>query len=111
MLLLQFFIIAACLLLLIAVALKVRRGKLLLRYSLLWMGLAVAAIIGALFPGVVYSLSDFCGFETPSNFILFVGVAFLAVTCLSLSAVVSKQAIRIKTLIQEIALIENEERK
>lgn len=111
MLSLRIVVIAVCLTFLAAVALQVRRGRLLLRYSLLWMALAVVAMLGALFPEIIFRLSDLVGFETPSNFILFVGLFFLMAVCLSLSVIVSKQALRIKSLVQEMAIMENESEK
>lgn len=111
MLTLRIVVIAICIVFLAVVALQVKRGRLLLRYSLLWMALAVIAMLGALFPRVVFWLSNLAGFETPSNFILFIGLFFLMAVCLSLSVIVSKQSVRIKSLVQEIALMENESEK
>lgn len=101
-------VIVVCLVFLIAVARQVQSGRLLLRYSLLWIALALIAILGAIFPGPVYALSSFLGFENPSNFIFFAGLFFLLVICLSLSLIVSKQASRIKDLVQELALLDKE---
>ncbi len=84
----------------------VARERLLLKYSLLWMTLAVASILVALFPGPLFAVSSALGFETPSNFVFFVALFFLLAICLSLSIIASKQALRIKDLVQQEALIE-----
>ena len=86
---LRIAIIIVCIVFLAAVSRQVAHGKLLLKYSLLWMTLAVASIVAAL-----------------SNFIFFTALFFLLAICLSLSIIVSKQATRIKILVQQEALIE-----
>lgn len=103
---LRITMVVLCVALLALVAWQVQRNRLLLRYSLLWTALAVVAIVGALAPNAVSALSAFLGFETPSNFILFAGVFFLLLICLSLSVIVSRQALKIKNLVQKVALVE-----
>lgn len=83
----------------------VAREKLLLKYSLLWMALTIAILLCALFPLPLYQISALLGFETPSNFIFFIGLFFLLAISLSLSSIVSKQASMIKNLVQEQALL------
>ena len=85
--------------------------KLSLRYSFLWIILALVILVCAIFPVIPYRLSDLCGFVTPSNFILVVAVLFLLAICLSLSVVVSKLQKRINTLVQEVALLKKENDK
>ena len=89
------------------VASQVHSGRMLLRYALIWMALSAVAIVGAVCPQLVYALAHFLGFEVPSNFIMFVGMFFLLAICLSLSMIVSKQALKIKSLVQELALLES----
>ena len=86
----------------------VAKGKLLLKYSLLWLVLCLAMLICALFPGVVYVLSDFTGIVAPSNLVFLVGIVILLAISLSLSVVVSKQVLSIKNLTQRIAILEKE---
>lgn len=104
----QFFIILCALVFLALVFIQVSRKRLLLRYSLLWVLLAFVVIIGALFPDIIFWFSGLANFKTPSNFIFFVAIFFLLLLSLFLSAVVSKQASKIKSLIQESALMKNQ---
>lgn len=104
----RFFIILCALAFLVLVFIQVSRKRLLLRYSLLWILLAFIVIIGALFPSIVFWFSNLANFQTSSNFIFFVAIFFLLLLSLFLSAVVSKQASKIKSLIQEVALIKNQ---
>lgn len=90
----------------IAVCIQVSRGRLLLRYSLIWLIAAVITALAAIFPLPIFALSSALGFTIPLNFILFVAVFFLLVICLSLSVIVSRQQIKIKNLAQRIALLD-----
>lgn len=86
----------------------VARGRLLLKYSLLWLLLCLALLVCALFPGIVYTVSGLFGILAPSNFVFLVAIAILFVIALSLSVVVSKQVNSIKNLTQHVAILEKE---
>lgn len=105
---LQLAIVIACLLLAIYVIRLILKDKLQLRYSLLWLALVAVLLICGLFPQPLYSISSLFGFATSSNFIFVVGFLFLILILLSLSSIVSKQAIAIKNLTQKIALLDKE---
>lgn len=99
---------AACLLLFIYVIHLVKLERLQLKYSLLWLAFGVTVLVLALMPGPLFALGRMLGFETTSNFIFFTGFIFMLLIALSLSAIVSKQAVAIKNLTQRIAIIECE---
>lgn len=105
--LLQIVVAVMCLFFLICVIMQIKKGRLLLRYALLWFALAAIVLIVALFPDLAYIASDILGFVTPSNFIFLIALFFLLAFCLSLSIIVSGQARKIKSLVQNLALIEN----
>lgn len=105
---LQCLCIALSLSLLIYVLYLVKRDKLQLRYSLLWLFLAVSVFFCSLIPSMLFELSQFLGFETPSNFIFFCAALVLLLISLNLSSIVSRQMISIKNLTQKIALLEHE---
>ena len=88
-----------------------RKDRLQLKYSLLWLAFGSVVLVLSLIPGPLFALARILGFETASNFIFFTGFIFLILIALSLSAIVSKQAIAIKNLTQRIALIEAEASK
>ena len=83
----------------------VARERLLLKYSLLWMALTVVIVLCALFPQPLYSISSFLGFETPSNFIFFIGLFFLLAISLSLRQPAPKHAHMITNRGEATALI------
>lgn len=97
-----------CLLLFVYVLSLVKKEKLMLRYSLLWLALAAVLILCAAFPGPVFEIAKLFGFVTASNFIFVLGFVFLLLIALSLSAVISKQTTSIKNLTQRVALLEKE---
>lgn len=94
---------------LVAVVLvQIIRGRLLLRYSLLWFALALVAFLCALFPEPVFWVAHLIGFDTASNFILFMAVFLLLIIALSLSVIVSKQQTKLNSAIQELALLKHD---
>lgn len=78
-----------------------------MKYSFLWIILLFVILLCAILPIIPYRISDILGFETPANFIFLVAIFFLLAIALSLSIIVSKQQRKITTLIQEVAILEN----
>lgn len=102
--LLRVLFVIAALVFLASVVGMVKREKTLLKYSLVWLLLGVVGLAAALFPSWVFSLSGALGFEKPVNLIFFACVLFLMVVSLGYNLIVSKQAVRIKVLTQELSL-------
>ena len=96
------------LLLLFIVLSMVTKRKLQLRYALLWVFLSLVMVVCSLMPGPLFALAHLVGFYSASNFILVLAALFLLIISLSLTAIVSKQAIGLKNAIQRIALLEHE---
>lgn len=84
----------------------VGKGKLLLKYSLLWLVLGFAMLACAVFPGIVFAVSGVTGIITSSNFVFLVAISLLLAVSLSLSVVISRQSVSIKNLVQRVALLE-----
>ncbi len=104
----RLILVVMCVALLIYVIRLVSRERLLLKYSLLWLLLAIVTLLCAVFPGPVFALARLCGFTLSSNFVFLVGIFFLMLVGLSLSVIVSKQATSIKNLTQRLAIVEKE---
>ena len=105
-LMLRLSVLAACIILALYVLHLVSKGKLLLKYSLLWLSLALVLLLSAAFPNGVAILAHLIGFEMAANFIYFIGMFCLMVIALSLTVIVSRQAKRINVLVQRLALLE-----
>lgn len=86
----------------------ISQGRLLLKYSLLWILLCIVALACDIFPSIVYWASDTIGFLSPSNFVLLVAVVLLLAVALSLSVAVSRAVVANKNLTQRMALLEHE---
>lgn len=100
-------VIVISIIFMVGVCWQVAKGRLLLRYSLLWLFLGLATLLCAVFPEPIFGLAYLLGFNVPSNFILFVAVFFLLAICLSLSVIVSRQQLKLKDLVQRLALVES----
>ena len=105
---LQFAVIAACLVLLCFVLRLVLKDSLQLKYSLLWIVLAVVLMLCGLFPQPLYCISSLFGFETPANYVFVLGFLFLICIVLSMACLLSRQSSAIANLTQRIALLEKE---
>ena len=86
----------------------VSKGKMLLKYSLLWILMCLAALLCDIFPHIIYYFSAAIGFVTPANFLFLGAIVLLLAICLSISVAASRHVIAIKNLTQRIALLEKE---
>lgn len=105
-LVLSIVVIVFALLFLLFTVYQIKRGKLLLRYSLMWMLLSILILIVAVFPQPVFELSLLLGFNLGSNFIFSVAIFFLLALCMTQTRAISQQVIKNKTAIQKAALLE-----
>ena len=83
-----------------------KKQKLAVQYAIIWLISGFVLLVFALFPYVVLVLGDILHVINPVNFIFLVILAFVLLILLSLSAVVSGFALRIKRLTQNAALLE-----
>jgi len=84
----------------------IRKKGLDLYRSLLWLFMAVLFLVLSLFPGIVSFFSRLMGIATASNAIFLIIIFFLLVVSLSMSAALSRHHMRIKRLVQSLALLE-----
>lgn len=103
-------IVAFCIfiLLLVYVCRLVLNGKLLLKYSLLWLMLCACALLCVFFPELVFRAAHGLQFINASNFIFLAAILALYLIALSLSLAVSRHVLAIKNLTQRISILENE---
>ena len=97
---------AVCYLALILWLLK--KKKLTVRYSIIWLISAGVLLVFAVFPYVVLVLTDLLGMAVPVNVVFLLVILLLL---LSLSSIVSGFAEKIKRLAQENALLEERVRR
>ncbi len=83
-----------------------KKGRLILKYALLWLLAGLALAIFLIRPEVLYKTSDLIGVSNPVNavFLLFAGITLLLV--LSLTSIVSQFNKTNRQTIQKMALLE-----
>lgn len=96
---------------LIFVLFRVRRGKYLLKYSLVWIFLSLIGVISSIFPEWVHVVAFALGFNLSSNFVYFALIMFLLVVNLVLCGVLSKQETTIKSIVQELSIVKAEQER
>lgn len=75
------------------------------KFAMVWLSLALALIVGALFPDLVNEISRNLGFQYLSNFVLFVFGVLNFLIAMQLSLTISKSENQIQTLAEEVALL------
>lgn len=82
------------------------RKILILKYALLWlfMGLILAVLV--VFPNILKIIASFLGIQMGVNALFLLGIGFIIILVMSLTAIVSHQTERIRTLAQDNAMLE-----
>lgn len=89
----------------------VRTKKLELKYALTWLLTSFSFVVMAVFPQTIYFVARILHIELPVNALFLCVIFLLLLMVFALTVAVSRQAIRIKKLIQEIGLLREEIRK
>ncbi len=97
-------LIVAVLIYFIVLFMMLRKNKLSLKYSLLWMLTGVIMAVFVIFPGLLDVIAGFFGVHTPTNALFAILIFCLIILLISLTSIVSAQTKRITTLIQEVAV-------
>ena len=107
MTLLHIVLISVLSILFLAAALHaVIKGRLRVRYTLLWFGIGFMALLSPVLYALCLYLYEKWSFPTPSILLLVFAVAILSFICLQLTAVVSVAWRERKNLAQNMALLE-----
>ena len=88
-----------------------KKGKLEVKYSIIWLAFSLCMIMFACFPYTVLVLNDIAGVIDPVNFIFFTQIIFILLILLSVSAVISGFSKKIKQLAQANAILEKRVRE
>ncbi len=88
------------------ILLLLKKKKLTVRHSIIWLLFGFVLFIFAAVPYVVYVLRDLLHVEMPVNLVFMMIFAFVLLLLLSLSITVSEYGEKIKRLTQENALLE-----
>ena len=88
----------------------VKKDKLKVKYSIVWLLLFGILLICLLIPGFLEFLTHTLGFQTPSNMIFSMLIAVLVLINISLTGIVSSQDKKIRLLVQEVSLMKKEKK-
>ena len=88
-----------------------KKGRLTVRYSIIWLMAGGALLLFAVFPYIVLVLRDWLNMEMPVNVVFTLVLAFVLLLLLSLSTIVSGFAEKLKRLAQENAMLEKRVRE
>jgi hypothetical protein len=106
---LQIVIGIFALLLAVVVVEALRRRRLSEGWALLWIGVAIAALVLGLARPLVDRLSTSLGIAFGTSLVFAVAIVFLIVVCINLSMQVSRLNRRVEILAEELALASTDE--
>ena len=104
-------LIIVSLLLFILVIIQLRKKRIPVKYSLLWMMASLLIFLIALIPKIFIKLSSILGFVTMSNMVIGIFIFILLIISLTLTVIVSDQRKKINLLIQEVSMVKEKNEK
>lgn len=93
------------LLIIITIISLVKNERISVKYSFVWLLPCVILLIFTLVPGFLNIVTKLLGFQTASNMVITLLIAFLMIITIALTVIVSKQNDTIRLLIQEVSLL------
>lgn len=89
---------------------KIRKSKIRIEDGLFWVTFSILLIIFAIFPGIIYLISDLVGAKSPANIVYLIIIGMLLVKLFFMSIHMSLLENKVVNLAQEMALKEKEDR-
>lgn len=86
----------------------IKKKRLLLKYSLLWLAASLFMSICIIFPQILSFICTILGIELVSNLVFLLGFLILLILTFVLTIIVSEQKKKIILLIEEVAIIKKE---
>ena len=80
-----------------------RRNFMEEKYAITWLFVSTLALVFAIFPGVVEKLSNALSIKTPSNFVFFFAIVFLAIINMQIIVELGRSKAQIKILAEKFA--------
>lgn len=108
---LRIVLIVGSLIYLGVILLLLKRKRLNIQYSIIWLASAVVFLLFSIFPNIVAIIGNLFGIEMPANLIFTMLFVFVLLLLLSLSVIVTGFSLRIKNLTQSQALLEERLRR
>lgn len=89
----------------ISILILLRKKKVNIKYSLIWIILFTILLIATIIPGFLVWITHLLGFKTASNMVFSLILAVLVIITITLTMIVSKQDKKIRLLIQEVSML------
>lgn len=104
---LRFAVFMVALILFASILYLFKKGKIPLKYTLVWLIPALVILFVALIPDALIAIMQLFGFRTMSNMIIGLLFVIMIYICISLTIIVSGQKTKIKLLVQEISMLKS----
>ena len=98
-------VVATGLLLLFIILFLLKRGRIPVKFALLWIFISVILLLVGLFPEIISSVAGLFGFRTMSNMLIGILISMLIFITIALTIIVSGQKYRITLLTQELSML------
>ena len=105
---LRLAVIIFSLLLFIMITYILKKGRMPIKYSLIWYFADLVIFMAAVFPSFMTSLARLIGFEYLSNMILCLLILILIFITLAITIIIAGQTTKINLLMQEVSMLKNE---
>ena len=102
---LRISLFAFSILLAIITTVVLRKGRIPIKYSLLWYFSSLVVFLVAIFPFTIEFVANMLGFTTLSNLITAMIIAILLFLTMSLTIITSNKKKKITLLIQEVSIL------
>ncbi|GGG19298.1 DUF2304 domain-containing protein [Paenibacillus aceti] len=87
---------------------NIRKYKLELKYALLWLIMVIVTLVLAIYPKLLYYISNNIFIETPVNALYLISFIIVFIILYNFTVLISKLTNQTKRLSQEIGLLKNE---
>lgn len=88
----------------------IRKKQIDIRHALVWLIAGIVLLFFDIFPSLLIGLAHLLGFELPVNMLFFLALALLTLIIFALTAKVSRMSEQIKTLMQEMAILDERQK-
>ena len=104
---LRIFLFIFSIVLLIVTTIVLKKGRIPIKYSLLWYFSFIIIFLVSAFPFTVEWIASILGFQTISNLVIGIIIALLLFLTMSLTIITSGQKKKITLLIQEVSILKS----
>ena len=92
-------------LLVVVIFLILRKGKLSIKYAILWLFACSVMLLLIIFPNILNLLVKLVGFEVQSNLVFSIFIVILLLINLSVTIILSSQKEKINLLVREVSML------